>query len=350
MNHQFRVRLLQFTIISAIIGTGIVVFLRAQSAAGPTVVEATRPVRVVTPELRDLERNLQLRAFVEAENTVTILPLVSGTLLTMPREVGEMVSAGDPVATIDPARYELALQQAEAAYQGAQSTWERTRQLFEANATSPQNLDQARAQLDATRSQRNLAQLQLGYTTVTSPFAGVVLQRHLSPGDIASPERPVITVGDVERIRVRAAVPEEWFPLFMTNSAPVTVRLQMGEFQFRGEIRTIAPIISPQTRTFEVVAVVTEGNAPLRPGMSVTVIFGFETRRNVPTIPLSTLGYRDTLWYVEGQQARSMEAPRIFRDNQFLQLPEEYQDRQFIIEGQHFLSPGQPVQVLGGRE
>lgn len=349
MNHTLRVRLLQFTIVGAIIAVGVFVFVRAQGATGPTAVEATRPVRVVTPELRDLERTLQLRAFVEAENTVTVLPLVSGTILAMPREVGEAVSAGDPIATIDPARYELALQQAEAAYRGAQSTWERTQQLFEANATSPQNLDQARAQLDATRSQRNLAQLQLGYTTVTSPVSGVVMQRHLSPGDIASSERPVITVGDVERIRVRAAVPEEWYPHFVTNPEGLSVRLQMGEFQFPGEIRTVAPVISPQTRTFEVVAVVADRDVPLRPGMSVTVVFGFETRRAVPTIPLSAVGYQDTLWYVEDQHARSMEAPRIFRDNRYLQLPEEYTDRQFIVEGQHFLSPGQPVMVLGGR-
>ena len=305
---------------------------------------------------------LSLRGFVEADETVTILPLVSGTILNLGVDVGDAVEAGQQIARIDPARYDLARIQAEASFSAADSTFQRTRRLFEADATTRQNYDQARAQFEAARSQLDLALLQLSYTEVRSPIAGVVLQRHLASGDIASPERPLVTVGDIGRLVVRGAVPEEWYRRFSGSGgngtgnqggavvSPVAVRIAAGGELYQGRIRTVAPYVSPRTRTFEVVSLVEGSPATLRPGMSVTVNFIFETRVNVPTLPLEALGYGNTLWYVDDGIARSIAAENLFSHGARMQIPEEDAHHRFILEGHHFLSEGQRVRVLGEEE
>ncbi len=350
MRRRIGTRILQVVLVSTILAAGGIGLLRSRSTAPNAAPEIVRPVRVVSPERVDLEERLSLRAFVEADETITILPLVSGTILNLNADVGDAVIKGDLIALIDPARYELARIQAEASFTAAESTFHRTRRLYEADATTVQNFDHARAQYEAARSQLDLALLQLGYTEVRSPISGVVLERHLAGGDIASPDRPLVTIGDIDRLVVRAAVPEEWFRRFVRNTLPVDVRIEAGGEVYRGRIRTVAPYVSPRTRTFEVVSVVEGLPDILRPGMSVTVSFIFETRRDVPAVPLEVLGYGNTLWYVEDNRARSIEAPRLFSDGAYLQIPEEEADRIFILEGHHFLSEYQPVRVLGDRE
>ncbi|MFW5642628.1 MAG: efflux RND transporter periplasmic adaptor subunit [Alkalispirochaeta sp.] len=315
----------------------------------PTPEEVIRAVRITRPERRDLERNVSVRGFVEAEETVTVLPLVSGTIDTVAIDVGDAVTDGQVVARIDPARFELDLAQATASFASAESTYRRTRDLYEANATTVQNYDHTRAQFEAARSQRDLAELQLGYTTVKSPIDGVVLVRHLATGDVAAPDRPIVTVGDVSRLSVRAAVPEERYRDFSGKNDTIRVRVESAGVVYPASIRTVAPFVSAETRTFEVRCDVEGDLSDLRPGMSVTVTFVLETIRDVPTVPVEAVGYGGTLWYLDAGIARSIEIPFLFSTEDYLQIPEDLAHHTFIVQGHHFLSDGQHVDVIGER-
>jgi RND family efflux transporter MFP subunit len=315
----------------------------------PSRDDVIRTVRVTRPERRDIETSVSIRGFVEAEETVTVLPLVSGGIDGVFVDVGDKVTAGEVVARIDPARFELDLARANASFSAAESTYRRTRDLYEANATTVQNYDHARAQFEAARSQRDLAELQLGYTTVTSPIGGVILARHLATGDVAAPDRPIVTVGDLSRVSVRAAVPEERYREFALRKDSIQVRIESAGIGYTGSIRTVAPFVSPETRTFEVRCDVNGDRSALRPGMSVTVTFVLETVRDVPTIPSEAVGYGETLWYIDGEYARSIDLPILISDEEYLQIPEELVAFRFIVQGHHFLTDGQRVDVIGER-
>jgi len=308
-----------------------------------------RTVRVTRPERRDLENSVTIRGFVEAEETVTVLPLVSGGIDSVFVDVGDAVTAGQVVAQIDPARFELDLARANASFAAADNTFRRTGDLYDAKATTVQNYDHARAQYESARSQRDLAELQLSYTTVTSPIDGVVLVRHLATGDVAAPDRPIVTVGDLSSLSVRAGVPEERYREFSRQRDSIEVRVESAGIAYPGSIRTVAPFVSAETRTFEVRCDVAGDLSALRPGMSVTLTFVLETIRNVPTLPVDAIGYGETLWYLDGEYARSIDLPVLFSDGDHLQIPEEFGDRRFIVQGHHFLTDGQRVDVIGGR-
>ena len=266
MNAQPRRRWIHFLLIPVVLAGGFGWWYLGIRQPAPTRDEVIRTVRVARPKRADLEERFSVRSVIETDQTVTVLPLVSGTIQQLPVDVGDAVRTDGVIARIDPAQYELALAQAEASFTAAESTFQRTRSLYEANATPVQDYDHARAQYEAARSQRDLAQLRLGYTTVRSPVDGVVMVRHLSGGDIASPERPIVTIGDLTDLVVRAAVPEERYRHFADATESIDVRLRIAGEVYPATIRTVGPYVAAETRTFEVICTVGGDLSTVSPG------------------------------------------------------------------------------------
>lgn len=71
-----------------------------------------------------------------------------------------------------------------------------------------EKIDQARAALEASRQTLAQAETRLGYTVLEAPLTGVVLSKNIEPGEYVSPGTPVITVGDLSRVWVRAYINE----------------------------------------------------------------------------------------------------------------------------------------------
>jgi membrane fusion protein, multidrug efflux system len=308
------------------------------------------PVCVIVPERGDLARTLRLNAHIESESMVTVLPLVSGILQELFVEQGQQVQKDQIIARVDAARYELQLKQAEAAYFSSKSSYERVDQLYKAGATTQQNFDQAKAQYEAYASQYDLARLQLSYANVKSPVQGVVLVKHLSVGSIAAPERPLVTIGDLAELVVRARIPERYYRLFEENRELMAISVfgpDGDEYQAR--IKSISPFVSAETKNFEALVSVLGDVKGLRPGMFVSVSFKLAEWKDVLSLPYAALSGGDTLWYVENDQAYPLRfAPKDGSDTHFI-VPEDYARTRFISEGFYFVREGSPVQVLGAR-
>jgi len=71
-----------------------------------------------------------------------------------------------------------------------------------------EDIDQARARLERARQALAIAETRLSYTTVAAPLSGVVLSQNLEPGMYAAPGTPVVTVGDLVNVWLRAYINE----------------------------------------------------------------------------------------------------------------------------------------------
>jgi HlyD family secretion protein len=71
-----------------------------------------------------------------------------------------------------------------------------------------ETIDQARARLEQVRQALAVAETRLGYTTVVAPISGVVLSENLEGGSYAAPGTPVVTVGDLVNVWLRAYIAE----------------------------------------------------------------------------------------------------------------------------------------------
>ncbi len=158
----------------------------------PPKVTVARPVHRVVTDALELTGNTQ------AIYSVQLVARVAGYLEKVLFQDGQLVKKGQPLFLIQQNTYEASLRQAEAQIllqqaqlEFAQNQLERFSNLLPNNAASQTDVDNwryqrdsARANLEAARAQRDLAQLNLDYTTVTAPFDGRIDRRLQDPGNL----------------------------------------------------------------------------------------------------------------------------------------------------------------------
>jgi RND family efflux transporter MFP subunit len=165
---------------------------------------------------------------VSPYTTVTVKPRVDGQLLSVGFKEGGLVQAGQVLATIDPQPYQLLLVQAEgqlardqAQLEDAAAQIPRLRQLSASQVIPKDQLDTRMAEvsqlegaLRADRANVDRAKLQLSYTQIASPIAGMAGLRLVDPGNIvhATDSNAIVVINQLQPIAVLFTVPEDSLP------------------------------------------------------------------------------------------------------------------------------------------
>jgi len=105
----------------------------------------------------------------------------------------------------------------------------------------PDAVQERRARADAAGAGLSLAETRLAQSSLTSPLAGLVLAKHAEPGEMLAPGAPVVTVGKMDEIWLRAYIPEsELGRVKVGQTARVSVDSWPGRV-FDGRISFISP-------------------------------------------------------------------------------------------------------------
>ena len=321
----------------------------------------TLPVVVIQKPVRqNLVESISISGYIEAKSMIPVVPFVSGTITEYPVSVGDYVEKNQLLAKIDDKPFRQQMIQAEAAYFAAKSTYDRVESLYKAGATTQQNYDTTRAQYDANKAQYDLAKLQLGYTEVCSPISGTVLVADQAVGDIGNQQSPVAIVADLNNLVVRLKVPEKYFDLFVSEKENLSVKITRPAEKNLFEdavspaiIENIAPYVSPQNKTFEVVCRLTQNSERFKPGMFVKVQIAYKTYENVPVIPLNAKKM-DGSFYIYDEESQTVhfqmpdEKTSISSINDGINfiVDEQFADSYFVIDGQNFVFDGQKVRLF----
>lgn len=347
--------ILRYIIMLGIVGLIVLGILQFLDTRETVTYEAPRPAVVIQKPVRDtIEQSVVLSGYVEADAMIPVVPLVSGTIMEYPIKAGDKVEEGDLIAVIDKRPYEQQMLQAQAAYLASQSTFERVEGLYQANATTKQNYDQAKAQRDASLAQYDLAKLQLGYAEVEAPVSGTVLMAQSAKGSIGSSQQPLAILADLDNQVVRLDVPEKYFDLFNKNrehlkatvTRPASGTISPGA-STTATIETIAPYVQPESKVFEVVCRLEGDLVDFRPGMYVKVTVVYETWEDVATIA-QTVRKVDGSCYVYDEATQTVkwiDMEPLVEDSEKIGIPDEYADLWFVVDGQHNVFDGQQVTV-----
>ena len=104
-----------------------------------------------------------------------------------------------------------------------------------------ERIDQGRARLRQTEAALALAEERLGYATLTAPVAGMVMAKHVEPGEQVVAGTPVITIGDLDKVWVRAYIPEtDLGRVHIGQKARVTTDTWPGK-AYEGTVSFISP-------------------------------------------------------------------------------------------------------------
>jgi multidrug efflux system membrane fusion protein len=199
-----------------------------EASAGPGAGGRRAPattVGVATAEQANIPIVLDALGTVTPQASVRVRPQVSGVMQKVLFKEGQMVKAGELLATIDPRQFELALQQAagqrqrdEAQLDSARVTLQRFQTLLGQDSIARQEVDSQAAlvkQLEGTvvinRANEGAARLNLGYTRVVAPVTGRVGLRAVDIGNVVSPSdaNGIALITQVTPIDVVFAIPQD---------------------------------------------------------------------------------------------------------------------------------------------
>jgi membrane fusion protein (multidrug efflux system) len=211
-------RAVVLTFIAALLLTGCSKQEPAPPPAPPTVLvmEATQAdVPIFTDAI----------ATLDGSTNTQIHSQVSGYLLQQAYQDGSVVKAGDLLFQIDPKPFQADLDKAQASLANAQAQFLRTKQDLDRYAalvksgavsqqeyqTEVQNNLSAQANVDAAQASVTTANINLGYTKITSPIEGVVGKAIPGVGDLLNPSITLTTVSTVDPIQADFTLPEQFY-------------------------------------------------------------------------------------------------------------------------------------------
>ncbi len=278
------------------------VFGQANAPAGGVPVTTTVVAR------RDVPVLLRALGTIQPFQTVTVRARVDGTLDKVLFAEGQTVHPGDLLAQLDPRPYQATLDQAlarksadEAALANARSDLARYTELSTAQIASRQRFEQARATvLQAEAGVRGdeasvaFAQLNLGYTRITSPIEGRVGLRQVDAGNLIRVADPsttgIVTITQTRPIALLFTLPQDQLPQVQAamrrGTLPVTAlspdeKVKLGD----GALVALESAIDAATGTIKLKAVFGNADETLWPGQFVNVRLHTDTRVDVPVLP-----------------------------------------------------------------
>ena len=225
---------------------------------------------------------------VSAVRGVDLTVETAGIVKDILFHANQKIEAGAVLVQLDDAveRADLEAQKAQTAL--SQLALKRAQELQKKGVGSEVTLDTAESVAAASAAQVARLQAVVNQKQLKAPFTGTVGIPRIDLGQYLAPGTAVVTLQDLDTMRVDFTVPEQQLPLLKIGQ---TVRLGIGdgEMPYTGSIRGIDPKIDPASRLVNVRAEVANTEGKLSPGQFVQVRVELPEENNVLALPQTAL-------------------------------------------------------------
>ena len=349
----------------------------AEAAPDATVAAPVVDVPVVTATVGPVESALEISGTLTPRSRVGVKPKLPGTLEGVLVDIGDPVTMGQTIATIDRREIDAqvdaavaavavakaALENAEAGLANAKLELDRSKNLFEKGALPRQRLDAAETQNRAATAQRDLATANLAQAdaalrrarevqknaTITSPVTGFVVERNYDAGSIPG-DLPIVVVADLRQMKLEAGVSElEAGRLRVGMQARVSVQAKPGE-TFAGQLAAIAPEVDERNRHFQIEVRVPNESRALLSGMYATARLVEATAAQALLVPIEAVVTRDgkrVVQKVQGDMVSSVEVIEGLKDGRRVQIVKGLSAGDVVMaDARRPLAPGAKVRGI----
>lgn len=152
----------------------------------------------------------------------------------------------------------------------------------------PQELKSAAGQLESAKGKYQGAEAQLSYSEIRSPINGVITERPLYPGEMATAGTPLLTVMDLSSVIAKAHIPQsEAEALKVGDKGEMTV--PGIDHPIEGRVTVVSPALDPNSTTVEIWFEAKNPKREIRPGTSVQVSLTAQTVKDALVVPVGSL-------------------------------------------------------------
>jgi len=175
---------------------------------------------------------------------------------------------------------ELACTVAKADFNSAQ---ERLKMLRE--GATKEDRQALQAQVRQAEAALDLARIYLSYTRIISPIDGTISQRFFDPGNLAVPTQPLVTIVQMDSVKVIVYFPEDQIRFMVPGTEARLMVVTYPDHVFHGTIDKVSPTLDPTTRMYSSEIKVLNEKRLLRPGMFTTVTLSVDPHLNALLVP-----------------------------------------------------------------
>jgi len=150
------------------------------------------------------------------------------------------------------------------------------------------SMKSAAGQLESAKGKYMGAEAQLSYSEIRSPINGVIAERPLYPGEMATTGVPLLTVMDISQVIAKTHIPQAEAALLKTGDE-ASITASADEQSVEGKITVISPALDPNSTTVEVWVQAKNPKQHLKPGTSVRLSMLARTVSDATVIPAESL-------------------------------------------------------------
>lgn len=315
-----------------------------------------KAVTIITPEKGEMEKTLTFPGYIESNAMVPIVPFVNGTVQEYLIKAGDEVQKDQIIAKIDDSPYRLQYAQAEAAYLGYSSSFEKVEALYKTGATTKQNYDTLKAQTEAAKAQLELANLQLSYTEVKASIDGTVILAPSAVGSIGTTTQPLAVLADMEELVINLEIPERYYSIFDKNKESLKIKVirtgqnDADQVISNASIDSLSPYIKPDSKSFTLKIKLEDNISAFKPGMYVKVDIDYESREGVYRLPQRVKKSDGSVYIIENNTAHTLALEPLFETNDYFEVDKKYKDTTFVLTGQNTILDGERINIIEGKE
>ena len=346
-----------------------------ESGSAGTPLEPT--VSVVHPQRGDMIRTIDLPGDVVGFYETALHAKVTGYLKLIGVDKGDWVKIGQVLAQIQVPELHSNLARAQASLEIAKVTYDRLARVqhTDPRLVSQEDVDMAYAKFQEAKAAVGTLETMVGYTEITAPFDGVITGRFADPGALiragggdfgvdetsalispgategAGGHRegggPILTLANIDRLRVYVYVPEESYPYIRIGSPAL---LRFDEFPnrvFKGSVARYATSLDLATRTMLTEVDLDNLHHVLYPRAYAHVTLDLVHHTNVLQVPTAAIqGSGDSSHVLEVKNGRLAEAPVStgINNGNYVEVTSGLTDSSLVVSTySNALSVGQPV-------
>jgi RND family efflux transporter MFP subunit len=327
-----------------------------------------RPVRTITVEKRAVGDTVALTGQIRAQDEVSLALRIDGKLIERLVNVGDRVTAGQPICRLDPQNEQNALRSAQADLAAAQAlltqaeaTLGRQRELLQKGITTRSQYDQAvqqlqtaQSQVDSAQARQRTAEDRLSYTELRADGPGIIIAKGAEPGEVVRAGQMIVQVAREGRRDAVFDAPAQLIRVAPRDPVVDVYLADNPKIGTTGRVREVSPQADPATRTHQVKVGLIDPPETMFLGATVVgrISLNAELLIELPAMALMESEGRPAVWVVdkatETVSLRPIEVARYEANAVIVAMGLQNGDI-VVTAGVQTLRPGQKVRLTGAQ-
>ena len=307
-------------------------------------------IRIKQVNLESLSIQSTYVGYLLPNKRVLMRSEIDGVIEKIDFEEGDEITKGKRLVDISTKEHRLKLKIAITDSNLADINIKRDEKLAAQNLIPNAQLDQTKTRAESASLNKELAEISLNKSLISSPLKGTIKTRHIKVGEFVRKGDKLVEILDIDKIIVKVNIPEQEILSIQVGQNVEVALYIMEKKTFLGRVKNIGLEADSSNRTFPVEILVDNKERQLRAGMLARATFTKNVDQDQIVIPRHTVLERD-----QGRVVYVFEDGKAFRRNITIGLSQEDQvqivqglnkGELIVVEGHTKLTDGEEVNVV----